>query len=1077
MIFKRKENPRSQPASKAEPKVREPTVEKKSLEALESDKSLVELFEKLSAEEVAAEAVEEPPEAPAEAPAEPTLEELEKDLALGELEEKLAAREKAEAPEEFRQYTTFELPPGYEEVERYWIAKPFVWAAILYNPEKNERLYCLVEPSLTPAEKTILEMLYENLLDRLTYEVGVKDRDRVIAEKVMELLSEYDVALEERSIRKLLYYLKRNYLGYGKIDGLIRDPYTEDVSCDGLNVPIFLYHRKHTSIRTNVIFRDATELDLFVIRLVERAGKQISLGRPTVDASLPEGYRLQATLGTEVTTRGSSFAIRKYAEEPFTPVDLIKYGTFSPEMLAYLWLAAENKKNIMVIGGTASGKCVVGDTRVLLANSRFEKIGDLVEEAFTRGHAIKTDDGWVIADANFKVFSMTPDLKVRPIEVSRVWKRRAPAYLYHIKTRTGKELTTTPEHPFFVIEGGEVLERRACELVEGSFIATLRKVAYPGNSANFEEVVKHLGFSVKEIGDHFEVQSPKGRAIKIPKYSTPELLEIVGYVLGDGHIRKNCRQLLFHNADSTLKKRFYVLTKTVFQLPAKVRNPRGRVSYVETDSRALCKFLHKAFDIPLGRKAGKIDIHTILALPSSECRAFLRAIFDCESHIHIQKGTIELSSASEIFVKQLQLLLSRFGIVTQVRVKNVSGKPYWQLFVGGGTENLKKFGKEVGYLHPRKNRDLKKAIKHSHSPNFDVVPISRLLFTLKEKLGLTDGKIAEMAGLRRRTIGRYRDKSRNITRPPLQRLVDSLKRKYGAKADPVLKGIIQKLAQLATSDVLWDEIVSIDRVRPKEPWVYDLTVDSTHNFIANGVMAHNTCTLNALAMFVPPDAKIISIEDTREIALYQENWVPNVTREARGERAIDMYDLLRTALRQRPEILIVGEVRGKEALTLFQAMTTGHTVYGTMHAGSMQEMAHRLEGEPINVPHHMLSALDIVCLQLLTYFRDQRVRRNQSTIEIVGIDPGTGALRTNRIYERSPLTDQFEKVGDSRVLRDIARERGWSALRLEKELRNRRRVLEYLAERNIRRLSEVAAVIRRYYFEPEKVLKEIGATD
>jgi flagellar protein FlaI len=244
--------------------------------------------------------------------------------------------------------------------------------------------------------------------------------------------------------------------------------------------------------------------------------------------------------------------------------------------------------------------------------------------------------------------------------------------------------------------------------------------------------------------------------------------------------------------------------------------------------------------------------------------------------------------------------------------------------------------------------------------------------------------------------------------------------------------------------------------------------------IVGGTASGKTCTLNAIALFMPPDAKIVSIEDTRELSLYQENWVAAVTRPAYGGKAITMYDLLAQALRQRPEIIIVGEVRGPEALSLFQAMTTGHTSYSTMHAGSIQEMIYRLEGEPINVPHHMLAALDIVCIQLLTYFKDKRVRRNQSILEIAGIDQETGALKTNRLFERDPVTDQFEKLGDSIVLNEIMQERGWSALRLKTELENRRKVLEYLVEKDISGIEDVSKIIRQYFFEPEKVMKQVG---
>ncbi|MEM2536064.1 MAG: type II/IV secretion system ATPase subunit [Candidatus Hadarchaeales archaeon] len=424
---------------------------------------------------------------PAKKSSKDSLETLYEDDFLEELRMRLLQK-RIEEKKEFEKYTLFAPPPGYVEEERYWVVRPFAWVAILYNPSKNERLYHVVEPSLTPTEKSLLETLHRDLLDRLPYTEG-EDRDLVLKEAVEQILDERGIWVKEETLQKFLYYLKRNYVGYGKIDVLMKDPRIEDISCDGLGIPLFLYHQNYQNLKTNLVFTDSLELDLFVGRLVERAGKQISLGKPTVDASLPEGYRLQATLGKEVTARGSTFTIRKYRKEPFTPVDLIKLGTFSPEMLAYLWLATENKKNIMIIGGTASGK---------------------------------------------------------------------------------------------------------------------------------------------------------------------------------------------------------------------------------------------------------------------------------------------------------------------------------------------------------------------------------------------------------------------------------------------------------------------------------------------------TSTLNALTLFIPPDAKIISIEDTRELFLYQENWVANVTRPAPGEKAITMYDLLMQALRQRPEVLIVGEVRGPEALTLFQAMTTGHTCYSTMHAGSVEEMVLRLEGEPLNVPHHMLSALDIVCLQNLTYFKEVR---------------------------------------------------------------------------------------------------------
>ena len=136
--------------------------------------------------------------------------------------------------------------------------------------------------------------------------------------------------------------------------------------------------------------------------------------------------------------------------------------------------------------------------------------------------------------------------------------------------------------------------------------------------------------------------------------------------------------------------------------------------------------------------------------------------------------------------------------------------------------------------------------------------------------------------------------------------------------------------------------------------------------VAGGTAAGKTSTLNAFSLFIPQEAKIVSIEETREINLPHSNWIPGVSRSGFGEVVggkvvgeIDMYDLMKAALRQRPEYILVGEIRGREAYVLFQAMATGHTTYSTFHADSTRSLIHRLEGKPIDIPRVMLASLDI----------------------------------------------------------------------------------------------------------------------
>jgi flagellar protein FlaI len=483
---------------------------------------------------------------------------------------------------------------GYVEHERYWVNKPYAYVAILYSDTQNDYLYHVVEPSLDDYEQAVRKDLEERLRDVLMYEEinDEMDEEEILEEKVKKIINDYGIDVDNDSMHKILYYLKRDYIYDGKIDPILRDPAIEDVSCDGDNVPIFVYHRDYRDLMSNVEF-EKQELDSFVIKLAQKAGKHISVAEPLVDASMPDGSRIQMTLGTEVTDRGSTFTIRLFKDEPFTPIDLVNFNTFSLEQMAYLWTCIENNKSLIFAGGTASGK---------------------------------------------------------------------------------------------------------------------------------------------------------------------------------------------------------------------------------------------------------------------------------------------------------------------------------------------------------------------------------------------------------------------------------------------------------------------------------------------------TTSMNAVTLFIPPKSKVVSIEDTREVTLPHMNWIPSVTRDSfsdDGSGEVDMYELLRAALRQRPEYLVVGEVRGEEALTLFQAMSTGHTTYSTMHADSVDSAIHRLENPPISVPRSMLKALDIVSIQAQTFVGGERVRRNLKLVEIIGIDPKTRNIRTDDIFQWNAETDSFVRTGNSTALQDIKRARGWTDEELERELDKRRRVLQYMLDNDISDYQDVSKIIQSFIIDPDRVINQI----
>ncbi|MBU4139116.1 MAG: type II/IV secretion system ATPase subunit, partial [Euryarchaeota archaeon] len=249
---------------------------------------------------------------------------------------------------------------------------------------------------------------------------------------------------------------------------------------------------------------------------------------------------------------------------------------------------------------------------------------------------------------------------------------------------------------------------------------------------------------------------------------------------------------------------------------------------------------------------------------------------------------------------------------------------------------------------------------------------------------------------------------------------------------------------------------------------------------AGGTASGKTSSLNAVSLFIPPQAKVITLEDTRELKLPHPNWIPAVTRASftpDGRGGIDMYELLRAALRQRPEFLLVGEVRGKEALTLFQAMSTGHTTFSTMHADSVASAIHRLENPPISVPRTMIQALDIISIQSQTYIGGKRARRNMKLVEITDIDPTTRNIRTNDIFFWDALTDKFLRVGESKALNDIMVRRGWSLSQLKKELSNRQKILEFMVNNKISDFHAISTIIHDYQSTPDKILAKLKITE
>jgi len=494
-----------------------------------------------------------------------------------------------------------DLTSNFKELDSYTLYEPYAYVKILRDSDTLDKYYLVKEPEISDQEKEILTKIQASLISSIEVRLDQLEGavvDSFLKENINRIIAESDLNVNNELMEKILYYTKRKFVGFERIDPLMRDPQIEDISCDGSEVPVFLYHRKHDSLKSNIKFDNETELSEFVIKLAQKCDKYISIAEPMLDATMPDGSRIQMTLSNEVTTKGSTFTIRKFRSDPITPTDLIDYNTMSSEMVSYLWIAVEHGINALIAGGTAAGK---------------------------------------------------------------------------------------------------------------------------------------------------------------------------------------------------------------------------------------------------------------------------------------------------------------------------------------------------------------------------------------------------------------------------------------------------------------------------------------------------TSTLNALSLFIPHGSKIVSIEETREINLPHPNWIPGVARSGFGEvigdkvvGEIDLYDLMKAALRQRPEYILVGEIRGKEAYVLFQAMATGHTTYSTFHADSAQSLIHRLEGKPIDIPRVMLQSLEIVTIQISTKVNDRNVRRCKKIIELVDIDPGTKEILTNEVFRWDPVEDRFIYSGKSYIMERIRAQYGKTKEEMKEEIGNRVKILDWMRKNKIRAFKDVANIIISYSEKREELMNKIS---
>ncbi len=410
------------------------------------------------------------------------------------------------------------IPPTWKVMDKYALNAPFAYAVVAVDPSTGSRKYYLDEVSLTTKEAAIYTYLLETLESELTVPRGSVDPRTYFTEQARRIVTKYSIKASQMSWPKIFYFAERDLVGFGALDGLMRDPNIEDISADGVNRPLFIYQRKYENLETNVVFRDDEILDNLVSRLAHMAGKHVSTAFPIVQGTLPGRHRLAATFRREVSPYGGTITIRKFREDPLTIIDMLNFNVIDHNLAAYVWFLMENRATAIVAGSTGSGKTTLLNSLLTLTrmNNKIVTIEEVQEINIAHSnwtalvsresYATMEDQGRGVGlfDLVKTAMRMRPDILV----VGEVRGEEAYVLFQAIATGHGGVCTL---HADDVTSAIQRLTSKPMD-VPASFIPfldlvfTVRRIAVPAPGGGFRSVRRVLSVDeVASVGNYMKM--------------------------------------------------------------------------------------------------------------------------------------------------------------------------------------------------------------------------------------------------------------------------------------------------------------------------------------------------------------------------------------------------------------------------------------------------------------------------------------------------------------------------------------------------------------------------------------------
>ncbi len=987
---------------------------------------------------------------------------------------------------------------------RYPLIPPYAFAVIKWDDANKEMVYEIEEPQLTDEEKKTLSLLEEGIKELINISfISVKDKDTVLIyleKNIRVLLTELSIELTKESFLKIMYYIYRDFVGLNELEPLMNDYFIEDVECNGVNTPVYIVHRKYRNIKTSLIYTDVKTMMSFVEKIAQKAGKYISYAEPLLDASLPDGTRVQAVFSKDVATRGPSYTLRKFTKTPWSPIALVGKGTVTPEIYAYLWMAVEYENSMMIIGGTGTGKTsfvntvaffippqarivsiedsITGDSEIIVRIKNEivrTTINDL--EKKIKNEKIKIKD--------VEVITVDDELKVKFSKPSSFIKHRTFKDIYRVTTSTGRIVNVTKDHSLFTLTTNSLTEVKPENLeVNNSYIAVPRILPIEGNGVfsinllDYLDVFKDdflIGEPVSKIFDSykrkdFRVKKSKYRWWKqrnlIPiryfnrirhRFNKEELsslyiksknttrlpvifqfdddfLKLAGLWLGDGcydNYNKN-RVILSSNEKESVT--LYKRIGKKFEMGVSQMSDNWSWSINSTILYKFMKFVLKLN----GESRDKKIPSFIFNLTNDQLKHFICGYYTADGTVSDYE--IRCTSQSRDIINGMQSLLLRYGIISRIgRYERKDGCIDMMI---SSYENLNIFKRIIGFMQER------------HHNKLSLIGIAKPNHTCSDKIPINplwlDG------------LYNYKNHFKNYS---VHNSFPGRNYIHSFLSDPNLEipgECFKLLEKLTNSDLLWDKVVNIEKLPKRNRYVYDISVPGTERFVAQNILLHNT----------------------KELQLEHENWLPSVARSGVGLTnlvgqkygEVSLFDLLKASFRQRPDYIIVGEVRGAEAFVLFQAFASGHPGMATMHAESVDTMVKRLETNPINLSGSLIETLAAVVVMTQSKIKGKEVRKVSSVDEIIKVSERgeSGSVQINTVFKWDPKTDRFFLNPNSKVFENIALHYGFTKEQILREFKLRTNLLKALFKRKISDFKDVQKIIHEYYKAPEDVLKRYG---